>query len=463
MTDPQKLEDTATISPSSSTTLAHDSMRTFIARLIALVLSVATGIITAKWLGPAGKGVYSGTLMLVSLVMIAPAGIGTAITYELTKQRKSLSDLLPSMGALLLWICGFAWVGAFIWALFRGWSPVLTIFVAAVPCSVVLAWQGGLYIGIGRIRNLNVQSVLLALATLVAVMLAVILFHGGAIAALAAWVVCMYGAAIVVVWHALKLGRRSIKEPLAPTMRGLVRFGGLSSVNLLLGTINYRIDSIILISIMGVASFGIYSIAVNFGELLFVLTRPITAAVTRDIGIRDAMGSALITAKVIRTCAAIAAAASVIALVFGPWAIDTVYGTRFHDAAAPLRILVPGIVAFSTAGTFAAFFIVQAGRPLIISLINVAMIVVQAGMCFALVPRFGMSGAALASTITYVAGALMNTAWFCRITGVRFWDVWILRLSDVRAVRVALLAIAGSRRWRADARAARATTGSDGV
>jgi O-antigen/teichoic acid export membrane protein len=436
-------------------------MRTFVARLIAVVLSVAIGIITAKWLGPAGKGVYSGTLMLVSLVMIAPAGIGTAITYELTKQRRSLSELMPAIGALLLWICGLAWVGALVWGWLRGWSPVLSIFVAAVPCSVVLAWQGGLYIGIGRIRSLNVQSVLLALATLVAVVVAVILLHGGAIAALAAWVACLYGAAIVVVWHALKLGRGHVRAPLAPTMRGLVRFGGLSSVNLLLGTINYRIDSIILISLLGVASFGIYSIAVNFGELLFMLTRPITAAVTRDIGIRDAMGSAVITAKVIRTCAAIAAAASVLALIFGPWAIDAVYGTRFHDAAAPLRILVPGIVAFSTAGTFAAFFIVQAGRPLIISIINVVMIAVQAAMCFAFVPRFGMSGAALASTITYVAGALMNTAWFCRITHLRFWDVWIVRPTDVHAVRAALFEISGLATRRV--KAARASSGGDRI
>jgi O-antigen/teichoic acid export membrane protein len=447
---------------SSTKTLAHDSMRTFIARLVALVLSVATGIVTAKWLGPSGKGVYSGTLMLVSIVMIAPAGIGTAIIYELTKRRRSLSDLLPAMGALLLWSCGLAWVGALAWGLLRGWSPVLTIFVAAVPCSVVLAWQGGLYIGIGRIRNLNVQSVVLALATLVAVGVAVIVLHGGAIAALAAWLACLYGAAFVVVWHALKLGRGQSRAPLVPTMRGLVRFGGLSSVNLLLGTINYRIDSIILISILGIASFGIYSIAVNFGELLFTLTRPVTAAVTRDIGVRDAMDSALITAKVIRTCAVIAAAASVIALVFGPWAIDTVYGTRFHDAATPLRILVPGIVAFSTAGTFAAFFIVQAGKPVIISIINIAMIVVQAAMCFALVPRFGMNGAALASTVTYVAGALMNTAWFCRMTGVRFWDVWIVRPSDVQAVCAALREMRGFQTRRVSASAARAATGSDG-
>ncbi len=427
-------------STAPSATIAQNSLRTFVARLIVTVLSVVTGIVAAKWLGPAGKGAYSGTIMLVSIVMVAPAGIGTAITYALTKQRRGVSELLPSAGLLLLSISALTWIGALGWGLLRGWNPVLSIFVAAVPPSIVLVWQGGFYVGLGRLRNLNVQSMALALATLLAVLAAVSVFRGGAIGALWAWVICLYGSAFVVIWHVFALSRRSSREvPIGHITSGLVRFGTQSSVNLFLGAVNYRIDSIILIALMGTATFGIYSIAVGFGEQLFSLTRPITAAISRDIGINDATAAAAMTAKVIRTCTALVAVVSIVAFIVGPWLIDAVYGTRFREAATPLRILIPGIVAFSTAGTFAAFFILQVGRPLIISIVNIAMIVVQALMCFALVPRFGMSGAAFASTITYVAGALMNTAWFCRITRTAFWDVWIVRLDDIKAVRRAML------------------------
>lgn len=438
MTEADNMPNVVFQSRSSSTELARDSVRTFIARTIVMVLSVATGIVTAHWLGPTGKGLYSGTLLLISIVMIAPSGIGTAIIYELTKKGSKLSDLLPSLRMLLLWITGLLWIGAGTWGLLRGWNAILSIFVAAVPSAVVLAWQPGLYIALGRLRNYNVQSVILALATLASAIVIVSAMHGNAIAILAAWVACQYGNAIVVVWQAIRFGHGSAAAPLGATIRSLVRFGGLSSFNMLLGTINYRIDSIILVAIMGVASFGIYSIAVAFGELLFMLTRPITAAVTRDIGLRNSTDSADITARVIRTSTAIAALASVAALIVGPWAIDVVYGSRFHDAARPLYILLPGIVAFATAGTFAAFFIVQVGRPVIISLVNIAMILAQSGLCFALVPRLGMSGAALASTITYVVGAWMNTWWFCRITKLGFSDLWIVRRSDLAIIWTAL-------------------------
>jgi O-antigen/teichoic acid export membrane protein len=137
---------------------------------------------------------------------------------------------------------------------------------------------------------------------------------------------------------------------------------------------------------------------------------------------------------VIRVCTAIAAVASIVAFALGPWAIHLIYGARFASGAAPLRILLPGIVAFATAGTFAAFFIVQLGKPQVVTVINIAMIAVQAAACFVLVPRLGMSGAALASTVTYIAGATMNTAWFSRVTGVSPWDVWLIKRTDIRVV-----------------------------
>jgi len=422
------------IAHSENPTIAQNSLRTFVARLVAMLLSVLTGIVVAKFLGPAGKGVYSGTLMAISIVMFAPAGIATAFIYALTRQGRSLDDLLPAAGRLLVWLCAFGVAGTIVWGALRGFSLPVWIFLAAIPPSVVLAWQGSLYIGLGRMRNLNVQSVGIAVATLGAVTVATIVLHLGASGALFGWLGSLYAAAFVVVFHALRLGRPSRRSDVGATVRGLVKFGTPSGINLLLGTLNYRIDSIILIALLGIASFGVYSLAVSFGELLFMLTRPITAAATRDIGVRDLVASGEITAKVIRVCTAIAALASIVAFTLGPWAIHAIYGARFLSGALPLRILLPGIVAFATAGTFAAFFIVQLGKPQVVTVINVAMIGLQALACLVLVPRLGMAGAALASTLTYVAGASMNTIWFCRVTGVSPRDVWVIKPADVRIV-----------------------------
>ncbi|MDQ6780059.1 MAG: polysaccharide biosynthesis C-terminal domain-containing protein [Candidatus Eremiobacteraeota bacterium] len=421
--------------PSSGRRLAADSVRTFIARMLVTALSLATGIVVAKTLGPTGKGQYSGVLMVVALVMMIPAGFGYAVTYALTKLRQPLSQLLPALTVVLVGLTAVACAGAGVWGYLKGWNPLLTLFILAVPPSIILAWQSGIYIGIDRLRNLNVQSAFLAVATLGAVTLTLALLHGSAVGALAASVLCMYGAAAVVVWHVLRLSAWPSESRLVSTLQTMAHFGGQSSLNQFLGALNYRIDSLILIAMLGTSSFGIYSIAVNCGEALFWLSRPVATAVSRDIGVRGLQSSSAMTARVIRVCTAFVALVALVAELAGPWVVDMVFGSRFREAGLPLRILLPGIVVFSTAGVFAVFFLLQVGKPLIVSAVNVAMIVVQSIACVLLVPRFGMAGAAAASTATYILGAVLNTVWFCRASGLRPAEVWIINADDIQLLR----------------------------
>jgi O-antigen/teichoic acid export membrane protein len=202
-------------------------------------------------------------------------------------------------------------------------------------------------------------------------------------------------------------------------------------INVFLGMLNYRIDSLILIGLLGPAAFGVYSIAVAVGELHFMISRSVTTAVTRDIGAQDRAASAAIVARVVRTCTALVGAVALVAFAVGPTLIAVVYGSRFSGAGLPLRLLLPGIVAFATMGTFASFFHYQLGRPAIVAYINVAMIAVQAAGCFVLVPVWGLGGAALASSATYIVGAMLNTCWFCRVTGTRAADLWLVRAQDL--------------------------------
>src|SRR6185437_10417433 len=95
--------------------------------------------------------------------------------------------------------------------------------------------------------------------------------------------------------------------------------------------------------------------------------------------------------------------------LFAPPLVHVVYGSLFHGAAVPLRLLLPGIAVFATSGTFAGYFVFQLGRPAAVTIINLATIVAQFAACLALVPRFGAAGAAAASTVAYIAGALANT------------------------------------------------------
>lgn len=417
-----------------TSSMAAMALHTFGARSLAAVISVVTGIIVAKTLGPGGKGVYSSVQVFLAVPIAITAGAGTAITYLMTKKQRAISELVAPLSIVFALLLCASLAGIVAWSTVHGWTLPAIAMAAVLPAAIVLSWQPSIYIGSGRIERLNFQTIGLSALTLVSVGGALLIAHLGVLAAVAAWVACNYFFAAIVVADALREGDWRTATDLRAHLKHMASFGGQSSLNLSLGTLNYRIDSLILAALLGLVSFGIYSIAVNLGELLFSITRPIAAAVSRNIGILDAERAAALTARTIRISSAIVLAISVVIFVFGPWLIDLIYGSRFGPAATPLRLLLPGIVAFATAGTFASFFLFQVGRPSIVTIINVVMIVTQAVACILLVPRFGLAGAAFSSTVTYVLGAAVNTVWFCRITSYKASAVWLPTRADVQAI-----------------------------
>jgi len=424
---------------SRSSSISAMALHTFAARTVAAIVALVTGIIVAKTLGPGGKGLYSGIQVFLAVPLAVTAGAGASITYLMTKKNRPISELVAPLSIVFALLLFASLVGIVAWSSLHGWTLPAAAMAAALPAAIVLSWQPSFYIGSGQIERLNFQTVGLSIVTLVFVSGVLLIAHFGATGAVFAWVAGNYVFAILVVGDALRRGEWRKTVGLRSHLKQIVSFGSQSALNTSLGMLNYRIDSLVLVALLGLTPFGIYSIAVNVGEVLFSITRPITAAVSRHVGILDAEGAAALTARTIRTSNAIVLTISVILFVAGPWLVELIYGSRFAAAATPLRLLLPGIVAFATAGTFASFFMFQIGQPSIVSIINVVMIVTQLVACIVLVPRFGLAGAAFSSTVTYVLGAALNTLWFCRVTSYKPAQVWLPSRDDFRAMLAPLV------------------------
>lgn len=409
--------------------------QTFGTRLVVTILGVLTGVLVARLLGPQGKGVYSGVQTLLSVPVAIVSGAGAAITYLMTKERRSIGDLFPTLAGafgvvMLLTIAACATYSAL-----HGWTLETVAFLLAMPPSIVLSWQQPYYVAVDGIRRLNAQTVGVAFVTLLAMVALCVVLQLGILGALAAWLVGLYVFAGFVLADMIGGGGRLHKRDLRMHARDFTRVGAQSALNAGLGLVNYRVDSIVLIALLGLPVFGVYSIAVSVGEMLFMIARSINTAIGREIGIADADRAAHITALVVRSSFAICLACAVPIALFAPPLVHAVYGPRFDGAALPLRLLLPGIVAFATTGTFASYFIFQLGRPSAVTIINLAMIAVQVTACYALIPRLGIAGAAAASTIAYIAGAVVNTLIFCKMSGLPAAALWLPRRKDFRRLR----------------------------
>jgi Na+-driven multidrug efflux pump len=78
------------------------------------------------------------------------------------------------------------------------------------------------------------------------------------------------------------------------------------------------------------------------------------------------------------------------------------------------------------------------GYPRVILLAGLVALLVNIGLNILLIPRMGVSGAALASAVSYTLNALVVLTAFLRISGLRAAVVLVPRGSDFRLLRDSL-------------------------
>lgn len=418
-----------------SSNIGSNTVRTFLFTILSSVIGIGTGIYLAKTLGPTGKGFFSGLQTLQGGIGAVTGGAGGAITYMLSNQRRSLAQMLPPLGLLFVLTTALAWVGLALWGLHSGLTPTVLIAAAIIPASIILSWRSTFYVGLNQVKTLNAQAFGLSVCSLVAIVMAVQVLHAGVVGALVAWSLCIYCGAALVTGHAVRMAGHFEHADFWSDTKTLLSFGSRSALDGLMGFLNYRIDSIVLIAYLGAAGFGIYSIAVTGGELVFMISRSVALAASHDIASRERIASAELTAKSIRLSTFVVAIVAAVLWLVGPWVITFVYGDRFQAAGLPLRILLVGTVVYAAGGSFSSFVVYQLGRPMVFVYVSLVMIVLQAGLSIALIPRVGLTGAAIASTVTYVFAAIVVTVYFSRISGLRPSDIWILRRDDLALLR----------------------------
>jgi O-antigen/teichoic acid export membrane protein len=141
-----------------------------------------------------------------------------------------------------------------------------------------------------------------------------------------------------------------------------------------------------------------------------------------------------IAAVLTRTTIVVALISAIPAFAFGPRLVRLVYGSAFSDAGVALRLILPGIVAYSIVAVLSRY-IVGRGRPGTGTMILVIGLVLNIVANLILVPRYGINGAALSSSISYGLTAIVTLVVFRRVSGRGVVETLVIQPSDVRALR----------------------------
>ena len=148
----------------------------------------------------------------------------------------------------------------------------------------------------------------------------------------------------------------------------------------------------------------------------------------------DPLADAGRTAAVLtRTTLSVTVLLALPAFALGPRFVRLVYGPVFVDAGVGLRLILPGVVAYSVVAILTRY-LTGSGRPGLGSFILAVGLVANIAANLALVPQFGIIGAAAASSISYSLTAILTVVAFTRVSGLGVRETLLIKRSDIAAV-----------------------------
>jgi Membrane protein involved in the export of O-antigen and teichoic acid len=194
---------------------------------------------------------------------------------------------------------------------------------------------------------------------------------------------------------------------------------------------NYRLDLFIVAFFSGPAEVGLYALAGLLAQFVWILARGGATALYPLFAVDDGgIVGVRRLAEASRVAVLVGIGGSVALAILVPVLVPVVYGSAFSDAVVPLWLLLPGAAIFSPAIVGAAYFLGR-GAPEKNILASGTGLAMTVALDLALVPRYGMLGAAAASTLSYAATSGVTMLLLRRDTRLPFADLLIPRKDDL--------------------------------
>jgi O-antigen/teichoic acid export membrane protein len=417
--------------------LRHTSI-TVLSRWSGLVLDGLTSIVVARYIGPAGKGTLAVLGVIAGLAMqMGNLGLHAATAYFAAREAGALARiawasllLAPAIGvalAAVLWVVTSAFP-----ALALNVPPLLlALTLLTLPFGLPTLFFQNILLGQQRVGAYNLLNVGSKVVALPLVLIILLILKGGVQELVLTGLLLSTATAIV----AVRLTLRGVTAPFTFDRRLLGRmlaYGFRSYLSCLLAFLIIRSDMLLVNYFLGAAQAGVYSVAVNFVDLLLVFPTAVGTMLFPRISAQPKDDGTLTASACRHTVAGMAALCIGVGMLAHPL-IVLLYGDAFRGAAAPLLLLLPGILALSLETIFMND-LAGRGLPPIVIVVPAVGLVLNLALNLAFIPRFGLLAAAASSSLAY--GAMLAIAWsaFARRTGASAAACTLLTGADLEAL-----------------------------
>ena len=403
----------------------QDYLFSVFSKMVGVALAVIYSAFYNRYLGTVLKGDAAIISNYISLISSFTAmGMYQAYPFYKKKEKDVFYPFVNNMTSLYFLMTLSCLLLTFLLPV--NWN--LKIAVAIVPIQSYIR-QINYVVMVDVPRRRNISSMVISILDLV-VVLAFFVLSEATYGHLVAILLIQNIVCLVISYCNLKVDFKKCRFDLSrvPQFFG---YGILPMITLLLMTLNYRVD-ILMLEILGIskAEIGIYSVGVALAEKIWLVPDAIKDILMSRL--TNGAGTAEV-ARVTRASLALSLGMLVLAIIFGRPAIWLLYGVEFRSAYEILIIMLAGVIGMIFYKMVYAYNVVNGKRVINLIFLAGAAVANIIGN-FVLIPIGGIFAAAWASVISYLICGISFLVYFHHAVGMKYSDMLFMKKEDIRSV-----------------------------
>ncbi|MBA7540371.1 lipid II flippase MurJ [subsurface metagenome] len=419
--------------------ISKNSAITFSSQILIFALGLITSIILARTLGPSGKGIYT-LIILIPAVMLrlGSLGIEAANVYFIGSKQYEPKEVISNslLSGILL---GLFLILLFLWtsylSAFKNYlnSNQINIFylwlvVLTIPFSLFSGFLRSIFLGKEEIITFNKINIFQTVFQLVAIVIFLMILKQGVSGAVNAYILTVLFVFLFIIFLIKKVTEISLSFN-GKLFKDSIGYGVKAYFAHLAQFLNYRLDIFLVALFLTPAAVGYYSIAVGIAEKLWMLPGAIATVLFPRISSLQDKDANNLTPRVARHTFFIVLIISLILAVLAKPLVEILFGDAFLPSVISLLILLPGIIALGGAKTLTAD-LAGRGKPQFGTYASFVSLAVNIPLNLWLIPRWGISGAAFASTVAYIIATIVVIIAFTKISQKSWSDILIIKKTD---------------------------------
>jgi O-antigen/teichoic acid export membrane protein len=408
-------------------------LNTFGTKILAAALNFLIAIIISQTLGDTGKGTQALLLATISFILIFSDIIcGASIIYLAPRHSfKKIFVASTVWAAIVAVIMGFA-IGLF----YPDLESDLVAHVAILSfISSLSSINFRFLVGKEEIKKANYNTLL---QPVLMVLTLVIYYLGLKKTDIYGYVIALYaaygGTFLLGVWmlrdECANMCHDKDRE-YGPVLKDLFKYGFLNQTGHFVQFFNLRLSYYLLDRFIDKGSVGVFSNAVSLAEAIWIISSSIALVQYARISNADDRAYAQkLTLDLSKICFAISALAVIVLALLPPQVYIFVFGPEFGAMTEIIRILTPGVL-FYCIFLILGHYYSGTGRYQMNTFAALCGLAATCVLGFTLIPKYGVTGAAITSAVSYTVNAIFLFVFFLKESHFKGSD-FILRKTEVQ-------------------------------